>query len=44
MILSNKADDNILCADKSYDITTQLTKYLNFRSTPAQKEETTEKK
>ena len=48
MILSNKAHDNILCADKSYDITTQVTKYLNDRYTPAKKEEattaTTEKK
>jgi len=31
MIISNTSNDNILYADKSYDITAEVTKILNER-------------
>lgn len=40
MILTNKSSDNIIYADESYNITKQVTKYLNDRYTaPAKKDE-----
>lgn len=35
MILTNKSNDNIIYADKKYDITTKVTKYLNDQYKPA---------
>lgn len=39
MILTNKSNDNIIYADKKYDITDEVTKYLNDQYKPASKEE-----
>lgn len=39
MVFTNKNSDNIICADEVYNITSEVTKYLNDRYTPSKKEE-----